>query len=1000
MEEANRYIYGAYFNMARDNFLNTIKLLADKMKLGATSGFGKDGNEVNDINELFGDKNTYANIENVVEFYFPWIKALEGRFSLDKGDRSLNDMKMFYKSVLTAFFTAVDSLRNKYTHYSHKDLNIREIKIECTLGGKDYCIGLLNALDCIYDSAVNLLKLRFMAGEDEVAHLRRCKAVNKKVVVRTEKDGFYYRLSDNGGVTEKGVIFIASMFLNRKYGFLFLKQLEGFKRSDEKRYRLTLEAFLAFSNIKPVDRLKSDKLDRASLGLDMLNELTKIPKELSETLSVDCLYKYLASDGEDDLRSRIRYQDRFVPLALEFISQSDEFKDFRFYTYVGNYVYKGYIKRLIDGTDKERYLSDRLCGFYKSVNDASSDAIAQKYGVEIKDSNEPDYMLPDSFRPHVLRATPHFVINNNNIGIKICGNDCFPVVNGKGVESPEPDYWLSIYELPAMLFYAYLREKNGKRFKDYKSIRELIEGVEKKADEKNDRDKGALMARHIDKEIIWTQTKLDEVKRLEEKKVAAYGKKGRVVLKSGRMADLLAHDMVRLQPATKGSDKITGANFQALQVSLAYFKRDILADVFSRAMLTTGNHRHPFLYRIDVSHCSSLRDFYVAYLGERRKYFEDVAKKIAKNKLNTPCHILRRLQREGSGEEAGKDVKPKFLPRGIFTDSIKNCLEQSKLNIYIRNARNDVKPAINAAYLILMYYKEIEKGEFQGFYGEKRRYDILEEGKPLDLAERKKALASIKPAKIDVSEANMPMSKEEHLMRKRYHAVCNNESAIRMYQVQDILLLLMAKDIFKKALSEGVMSKKIGLENLNGIFDAPVNFVKNFDNIKLTATGIKIKDYGKVCRLGTDFKFNSLIKAFHKVYSKSVEMDYSDYLKEEEEFEKYRLNMVKLCREVERGITEDLHLSLDGKSHLGFNDDVIKPYNDKYNVFNGDDLTFFINARNMFMHGDYKYECVKYVVSEHFKGSLNDVSFAKETYGHFCNLLESMRKKTGLRIDI
>ena len=129
-------------------------------------------------------------------------------------------------------------------------------------------------------------------------------------------------------------------------------------------------------------------------------------------------------------------------------------------------------------------------------------------------------------------------------------------------------------------------------------------------------------------------------------------------------------------------------------------------------------------------------------------------------------------------------------------------------------------------------------------------------------------------------------------------------------------------------------------------------------------------------------------------------MDYSDYLKEEEEFEKYRLNMVKLCREVERGITEDLHLSLDGKSHLSFNDDVIKPYNDKYNVFNGGDLTFFINARNMFMHGDYKYECVKYVVSEHFKGSLNDVSFAKETYGHFCNLLESMRKKTGLRIDI
>lgn len=233
---------------------------------------------------------------------------------------------------------------------------------------------------------------------------------------------------------------------------MFLKRLKGFSRSDGKQYQLTHKVFLAFSNIKPIDRLKSDRQDDYNLGLDILNELTRIPKELRRTLRNEYVKSYLKTQDDGEINSRIRYQDRFVPLTLEYMSRMKEFENFRFYTYLGHFVKSGYMKTLIDGSKKERYLTERVCGFYRSVNGISSDYIANRYGIKIKDSNQPGYMLPDSFEPHILRAKPHFIINNNNIGIKLCKNDVLPYFKSDEVKCRIPDFWMSIYELPAMFF--------------------------------------------------------------------------------------------------------------------------------------------------------------------------------------------------------------------------------------------------------------------------------------------------------------------------------------------------------------------------------------------------------------------------------------------------------------------------------------------------------------------------------------------------------------------
>lgn len=1019
----NKYVFGAYLNMALDNFLNTVKLLAAKMKVDY-----EEGSPASIIKKIFDNENMSPNVENIVEFYFPWMKALMSGLGYDKGYRDLKTIKYFYAKVLRTFAYCMNYFRNFYTHANHVSKKIGPIRYK--INGQKKTCRIADALDMIYDSAVNLVKERFVADEADLTHLRRFNSKGKK---KTKADGFVYLLHNDSKLSEEGVAFVTCLFLNRKYGYLFLKQLPHFKRSDERRYQFTLETFLAFSNIKPVDKLKSDKLDRFSLGLDMLNELTKIPQELIKIIPNSFVEKYFSTDKEESFGSRIRYKSRFEQLALEFISQIDEFKDIRFYTYYGNEVKKGYMKQLIDGTETERYLTDSVCGFCRSLNDYTSDDKARERGKKIKDPNEPGYMLPDAFEPHILRAEPHFIINNNNIGIKI---DAADSKDRKGSEkNEEPDFWLSIYELPAMLFYAYLR--SNPEYKEYcsnRSVRDILEQYRNSKPEPRRRHTDSmedLMLRRIKKELRWTDTKLAENDRIKNN--VAYGKKGHRSNKTGTIADILAHDMIRLQPARCGSDKVTGANFRALQTSLAYFRRDILGDVFKRAMLTAGDHPHPFLNKIDVAHCTSLRDFYVEYLNKRKEYFEKVARKIASGKLNTPCHLLRDLQRSPDDKVSEDRHAPVFLPRGIFTDSIKDCLKETSLKEAINNARNE-KPSINAAFLITQFYTEIQHGKFQEFYNQRRKYDYIDKKNHLTLEERKVAMAKLKPEKIDIRKANDPISKEEYLRRKEYKKVCDNESAIRLYQVQDVLMWLMVKHIFADSLSD-ISENNIGLDSLNDLFEIPVKYTLKFYDtydvhnvtdtldahkahnisdahnvtdtldthnvtdisdmtyVTIIANHIKIKDYGKIRRLRRDAKFISLVKAINGISKDPFKIDYADYLKEEDNYEKYRICMVKICQDIENHIVNLLDLKLKkGETHFNFRRRIIMPYNERYKVLSKEEKKFIIDVRNMFMHSEYKDEYINYAIDHDYGGKLTDVFFSEKIYGHFVELVEKIKK--------
>lgn len=143
------------------------------------------------------------------------------------------------------------------------------------------------------------------------------------------------------------------MFLERKYSYLFLKKLSGFKRGDSLQYRLTLEVFTALSTKPPVERLRTTKDTKQDRALDILNELSKIPIELYQTLEPKYRKMYnetlQPTDAEDPYglpdRSRIRFRSRFEAFALHFLDKQPDFKEIGFYTYLGNYFHNGYQKQ-------------------------------------------------------------------------------------------------------------------------------------------------------------------------------------------------------------------------------------------------------------------------------------------------------------------------------------------------------------------------------------------------------------------------------------------------------------------------------------------------------------------------------------------------------------------------------------------------------------------------------------------------------------------------------
>jgi hypothetical protein len=692
--------FSAYLNLARHNAFLILSHISDKLKQKKTNTQEGALHKAYAIEVLDNSKapDITAKSLKMLNEHFPFLKIM---FDTDINTTNQNELKKSievlpeqYHQKMELVLKLLNNYRNFYTHCIHTPVPLPE--------------GLIHDLDNIFDAAVRVVKKRFELTEEDVQHLSRFERgtdpkTNRLKFVR--KNDFKYSFIQNGAISEKGMAFFITLFLEKKYAFEFLKKLYGFKDSRTKMMQATLETYCVYHIYLPKERIESTQND-LSLCLDMFNELKKCPSELFDLLKKEDAEKFrvtpdinninvdeeineVPEDGIDDYNVEPilkRYSNRFPYLAMRYIDEKKVFKNLRFHVDLGSYYFKFYPKTTVDGETRDRSLKVHLKSFGRldDINQARLNEWNKLIRLH-KDAEEEEPI--EELLPYITDTFPHYHLNNNQIGLKYFQADTdqlLPKLEKEKTKLAQPDFWLSVYELPGLLFYNYLLKlKKGisveelilKCSKQYKALFKLISegGTPERIDrtetiKKDGKDKtiilqsvkfedeqgksyqidlneipqvlqnyltdkplfnrAVLAERKINRMIIETERKLEkidkELAQIKDRKQNKRGKKRFVEIKSGVLADFLAKDIIRLQPSTdvKGKDKITGLNFQILQSHLAFYGRDylMLNDIFGQCKLIESAISHPFLDKLNPEKHLDIVSFYKAYLNERKIY--------------------------------------------------------------------------------------------------------------------------------------------------------------------------------------------------------------------------------------------------------------------------------------------------------------------------------------------------------------------------------------------
>jgi hypothetical protein len=772
MSHRPKYLYAAYLNMARHNAYITLSYIAKMVKTekGKEIEIEEEENLPDTVKRL---KNLKAveekkKVTDLLLKHFPFLLPMVDNKPSDAGN-SVLPVDNYYK-ILQKVFDLLNYLRNEYTHYKHKETDVPK--------------NFIDKMKNCFDAARRKIAERFELGTDEIKHLDRF--IKEKVEQNrrerptyVENSNFYYKFDNaNDQLTPYGLAFFICLFLEKKYAMLFLSQLKGFKRGDAPNYQATKEVFCVYRIRIPNLRIDT-QVPVMALVIDMLNELKKCPAELVNLLSKHDLRKFRiipdkknSIDTEESEVLLKRHGNRFPYLALKYIDQAHLFPNIRFQVGLGVYRYRFYNKQGVDNLERVRILQKQLKGFGR-LNE-----MEEKRKTEWQTFIRPfEEIKQDTAeeQPYITDSHVKYIIQNNKIGLKWFDRrdnaSYLPDLNEKGAKHAIPTCWLSIYELPPLLFHQLLCDNKldtQNIIRDYvANYRKLFRDIETDALQLNNKEsitqwlkmKYKINFTDIPKELqdylcekpiqtdrrfkrlsneriasmlIETQRRLKSIqKKLEivnDSKRNKVGKKRYVEIKPGELAEFLAKDMLAFQPTKNaGKDKLTGMNFQVLQYSMAYFTQynDQMKEIFEKSKLLNSPIAHPFLQNIKKS-CTNIVDFYIAYLEARQKYLEQCYK----SKQYENYYFLHSGQTKWKirSKEFYQSLAKRYreqpieLPRGLFHEAIRQLLkkEQFSENTAIQEALS--KERSNTTFLLRTYFKAIYDDTTQDYYNFKRSY--------------------------------------------------------------------------------------------------------------------------------------------------------------------------------------------------------------------------------------------------------------------------------------
>jgi hypothetical protein len=776
-EESDKAYFAAYLNTAKQNVFIVFRDLSEK--LGLSFDLNNDDNMMNaslwkKLKDNTEPELSLKIIERINE-KFPYANYLTKNYAYFKR-KERQARPGDYFEVFKIFIKQLYDFRNYYTHAVHDEV-ITQNEI-------------IKGMQLLFDAARRIVKKRFELQTSEIDHLVRLERIGKRKSAKTvERPGFHYSFADKNDIlTEKGFAFFVSLWLQRKDAQMFLKKLAGFKRSETPKEKATLETYTLYTLRLPKPKLQSDN-DIAGVLLDMVNELKRCPKHLYPLLSEENKKKFLKmpeedgtmelDDGYEALPLLKRSSNRFFYFALRYFDRV--FEQTKFHIDLGNYSFHVYDKK-IDGQIRKRRWIKKMTSF-GNLDDFADDKRPKDWIDKIQRIEDRDI---DSGDIYMTETTPHYHINNNNIGIKFKHNykqlfrenKIWPELSDFDEKNPTttkprtkaPDAWLSLYELPAMLFYQLLFEEGAATRSIEKIIHSHIELINQffidietgnlqsgmsDASFIDELNKRGIEKHFVPKPLIkyltskqmdsaeskagrMLQNLIDETDLLIKKVNIQKGRydkkpgaKDYTDLKSGNMADFLARDIIKLQkPIDQMKGKPNSTEFQVLQAKLAFFgaSKHSLDDLFKSLNLIDGKNPHPFLHKMQIENCYGILDFYIEYLEKRKTYLEFCK---SDGKFND-YHFLKIGRRRKEHDETYiKELAKKLrtenvinLPRGLFLNPM---LESLLSNEKTKDLAAELKKLkrVNTAYIIEKYFTQILNDIPQEFYDYKKSYDFL-----------------------------------------------------------------------------------------------------------------------------------------------------------------------------------------------------------------------------------------------------------------------------------
>lgn len=857
-------VMASYLNMARHNVYRTLMHISAQMQIAEQ-----------------GDEDKLAKFEiwkklekapapeqmkliKLLQKHFPMLQAFfnyEKKAGKAMVDTSAHDVRHFFVKQL---LPTLSRIRNEYTHYAAKP---RVKKEEGEL--RTYLRqALADSVPAVFD--------RFAVEVVEDNKCKKKKPTQPKVVSEAVKKIFpepfnkkgnkksIYRLVRKEGFSDLGVVFFTCLFLERRYTAMFLDALKPWPESFNEIERKAVFEVFSYDHIRlPREKYDSVTPDYA-LGLEMLNELQKCPAELfdilsskdQERLSVDIKSDdpdVVTDDGVTVKGGKVqmkRVSDRFARMAMMYIDRTNAFKNLRFMVHLGNYRFKFYMKQCV--ADKEadtlRTLQKEINGFGRidEIEAARRQMYAPMFKATVKKENaagvEVEELQPDhaGMNPYMTDTKANYVFDNNRIGLRAIGGDREPRLylpalteNGEPIDDAKqvklytPNAWLSVYELPGLIFYKLLcdtypeqAEKLGDAEKVIMSYinayRKLFKNIRDDKFEGWDENRYSpltledlpvkiktyiqkpnesanplfvLKARAVIRELIEATEK--EIEHFNKKLVRLTDKKVRpdkkTDLRPGAIATRLSRDIMYFAPKSEAKDKMTSANFNSLQSALALSKYSVKR---MKAMVDELNH--PFIGEAFDNYAAAdfkIYDFYKLYLECRLEYLkskQEVGKAELKELpfLHPDRAKWQKRDKKGIQELAGRylkigdvDFPHGFeLPRGLFTARAEAIMREAGV---LTEPPGDRKPSMTN--LINHYFEHVLEDDNQPFYCWSRHYEVFDRLaakkddkrptpqflSPTQLCEKMKVRKRLRPSKFMLNKAlesvNNGLPDEEHI---------------------------------------------------------------------------------------------------------------------------------------------------------------------------------------------------------------------------------------------